>query len=1221
MGVVVVDKGLKVQLINEGFNTIWKTNAEDFKVGDPFRKLIDINRNNGIYDVEDENWEEYITTRLAEIKKGNIEPHELIRVDGTHLLYSVTNLTYGRRLISYFDITKQKQHEIELQKAQQSTQDSKTQLTEAIEALEDGFVIYDNKDKLLAYNAAFKKTFGEAGKHLKIGRSYREMTMKLLKSGIVPIEQGKEEEFLEKLIEERNSNDGLEKIFQTHDGKWVRQRDVRSEAGYLVGTRTDITELKLREEELEDLSRVMQKTADAMVQGMAVFEEGRLTLFNPALFKLLKIKENQIEIGTTFREFLNVIKDIGHYGEGKKAEEAISENLKSLKGGKHHSVERQGVNGETFQVDVIPQGGHDIILTYTDITESKEASKLIEERKELMDSILEASDNALIVTKGFGELVTFNNKALEIFGFSKEMLESLNSFEKIIEHHFENKTYKGADDVADDRQAYINFAKNISKAARETPQILKLTNGLVLRYKTSELNNGLYVHSYIDITEESKREQEIETARQKAETASRLQESISNAMAQGLIAFQDEILIYFNSQAHEILELPDKFLEIGQTVEKFLTDICEQGYIGRNAEGDMLLANALKRARSKEHFQAEHLTKSGNTLLVNGGLDTSGQLIFTLSDVTEMKKREKQLEIAKQEAEQAERAKSEFLANMSHEIRTPMNGVMGMAELLDATELNSKQSMYTDVIINSGASLLTIINDILDFSKIDAGQLELDPAPFDFAEAVEDVATLMSAKCAEKELELIVRFDPQLPKMMVGDVGRIRQVITNLVGNAVKFTEKGHVYINIEGSTSVSGEDENAKIKLSVQDTGIGISPEGCEQVFNKFSQVDSSATRKHEGTGLGLSIASSLINLMGGEIKVDSVVDSGSTFWFEIELPVHESLSAEKNIPGDLTGARILVIDDNQVNRSILSEQMAAWNFDGATSSSGPEGIQLISALQSMNIDLDLIILDYQMPEMDGGEVLEKLKSNPDTGHIPTIMLTSIDNSQTQLKLSKLGAEAHLTKPARSSFLLETILQVITDNRSARNKIKRAYQASTAVETAPVEPVQVIESIASMPPEPVVETSAQEKQEAAVTEEKRAFAAGDVDILLAEDNEVNQIVFTQILEETGYSFKIVENGRLAVATYKTHNPTLILMDVSMPEMNGKDATVNIRAFEAENGLTRTPIIGVTAHALNGDMESCLEAGMDDYLSKPVSPVKLSEKIEEWMTKQKRHVG
>ncbi|WP_235897513.1 response regulator [Neoaquamicrobium microcysteis] len=545
------------------------------------------------------------------------------------------------------------------------------------------------------------------------------------------------------------------------------------------------------------------------------------------------------------------------------------------------------------------------------------------------------------------------------------------------------------------------------------------------------------------------------------------------------------------------------------------------------------------------------------------------------------------IEAARVKAESADRAKSEFLANMSHEIRTPMNGVLGMAELLVRTDLDNRQKTFADVILKSGNALLTIINDILDFSKIDAGQLSLDPAPFRLGEAIEDVATLVSTRVAEKDLELIVRVDPELPACVVGDVGRIRQIVTNLVGNGVKFTEKGHVLVDVSGHV----ENGTSHVTVRVEDTGIGIPPEMQTRVFEKFSQVDASSTRRHEGTGLGLAIASRLVELMGGQMGLTSELGKGSTFWFTVPLPVFEDMEPARPVPVDVSGARVLVIDDNKVNRDILLEQLRSWNFDCAAAENGEVGLAFLDRATHLGARVDCIILDYQMPGINGLEVARRIAANPATWNIPVLLLTSVDQAVTGKLTMESGIAAHLNKPARSSALLETLVTMMQVARAAPRR------ESAVRNIAPVP--NFAQKAASAAPKPVHPAP-------------RAGTGRQLDILVAEDNEVNQLVFSQILDGLGLSYRIASNGRTAVEMHRTLRPRLMLMDVSMPEMNGLEAAAAIR--KAEEGIgTRTPIIGVTAHALKGDREKCIEAGMDDYLSKPVSPNKLAAKINAWI--------
>ncbi|MGN6551091.1 MAG: response regulator [Pararhizobium sp.] len=547
----------------------------------------------------------------------------------------------------------------------------------------------------------------------------------------------------------------------------------------------------------------------------------------------------------------------------------------------------------------------------------------------------------------------------------------------------------------------------------------------------------------------------------------------------------------------------------------------------------------------------------------------------------------------RRKAEAADRAKSEFLANMSHEIRTPMNGVLGMAELLVKTDLDTRQRTFADVILKSGNALLTIINDILDFSKIEAQQITLTAEPFDVAETVEDVAALMAGRLAEKDLELFVRLQPGLAARVVGDGGRIRQVFTNLVGNAIKFTERGHVLVELTHTpTTVDGAAAVA-LTVRIEDTGIGIPDDKLAAVFEKFSQVDGSSTRRHEGTGLGLAIAARLVEMMGGRIEVESTLGEGSVFGFTIVLPVAEAGETQTGrAPIDLHGARILVVDDNPVNRAILTEQCRSWSFDCVAVESGAIALAFLSEAGRRGSRVDLAIVDYQMPGMTGEELCRAIRRERMPAETALLILSSVDQSEALRRHGALGIQGHLTKPARSSLLLETITAIL----AAQDRDDRA--------AAPI----------------AEEVAADDDQASALRETARRMAAPAPAtvpaaplVLVAEDNEVNQVVFAHVLEGLDQSYRIVDNGQLAVEAWQTLKPALVLMDVSMPEMNGHEATAAIRRREAALGLPHTPIIGITAHALTGDREKCLLSGMDDYLPKPISPERLSAKIGAWL--------
>ncbi len=687
-------------------------------------------------------------------------------------------------------------------------------------------------------------------------------------------------------------------------------------------------------------------------------------------------------------------------------------------------------------------------------------------------------------------------------------------------------------------------------------------------------------------------------------TAALLDESL-NAMAQGLLIHDHEKIIRANDQMARMLDIPPELIRPGARMNDFIGFCVERGDEGADADLETVLKVSKEKCLAGEPFTVERKIPNGNIIVADVQPRENGGGVTTYTDVTQDRKRQSELDDARCAAQAADRSKSEFLANMSHEIRTPMNGVMGMAELLCKTELDARQKVFADVIIKSGASLLTIINDILDFSKLDAEQMELDPSPFKLSDAIEDVATLVSSRVSEKDLELIVRVDPALPDMLVGDVGRIRQIVTNLMSNAVKFTEAGHVYVDVSGTMTA---DNIYNLCFKVQDTGVGIPKDKCDRVFEKFSQVDASATRKHEGTGLGLAISSSLIELMGGKIGVESELGKGSTFWFTIDLPMHYGEEKQNSVPFDVTGSRILIIDDNEVNRSILEEQMSAWKFGCISCKDGLEGLGVMRQAKALGSAIDCVVLDYQMPGMSGGDVVKEMKADKALENLPIIMLTSVDQMEDGRMFSSLGINGQLTKPARSSLLLETIIEVLQDSKSTQ-KNRETYTSGfggTVRERAENNDAH---------------TQGGERQSEALPA-AAAFSVSNnnvIDILVCEDNEVNQIVFTQILQTTGYSFKIARDGKEGLAFYKIYSPRLILMDVSMPLMNGMEATAAIRKIESGN--FHIPIIAVTAHAIKGDMEKCFDAGMDDYLSKPISPDRLEEKINSWLKKSNSNVA
>jgi PAS domain S-box-containing protein len=705
-----------------------------------------------------------------------------------------------------------------------------------------------------------------------------------------------------------------------------------------------------------------------------------------------------------------------------------------------------------------------------------------------------------------------------------------------------------------------------------------------------------------DITESKKAENALR------ESESRLRVITDSAQDAILMMNQEGSVSFWNPAAERILGYTSGEA-IGQDLHSLIVPpryheahkaafpAFQQTGLG-SAVGKTLDLNALRKDGKEIPVQL-----SLSAIQINGGWHAVG----ILRDITAQKLAEKNLlETNRQleeatlkanqmavKAEMASIAKSEFLANMSHEIRTPMNGVIGMTGLLLDTELNEEQRRYAEIVRASGESLLGLINDILDFSKIEAGKLDLETLDFDLQSLLDDFAATMAVRTHNKGLELICAADPGVPTLLSGDPGRLRQILTNLTGNAIKFTHQGEVAVRVEvvhnssSSATIANREplqcDPVFLRFSVRDTGIGIPKDKIGILYDKFTQLDASTTRKYGGTGLGLAISKQLIELMGGEVGVKSEEGKGSEFWFTARFGRQVARDVAVIIPAaDLAGVRTLIVDDNATNREILTTRLKSWGMRPYEAQDGPVALMALHKAMEENDPFRIAVIDMQMPEMDGEELGRAIKADSRLAGTRLVMLTSLGTRGDARHFQEIGFAAYATKPIRQEELKGVLSQTLA-KRGGKNTHARFIATRHTVR-----------------------------------ETLNLFAGRKARILLAEDNITNQQVALGILKKLGLKADAVANGREAITALKTIPYDLVLMDVQMPEMDGLEATHQIRNPQSAVRNHQIPIIAMTAHAMQGNRERYLKAGMNDYVSKPVAPKALAEAIARWLPREEK---
>jgi PAS domain S-box-containing protein len=832
------------------------------------------------------------------------------------------------------------------------------------------------------------------------------------------------------------------------------------------------------------------------------------------------------------------------------------------------------------------QGGWHAVGILRDITEQKRAEEEIRFKNILLSTQQEAAIDGILIVDENGKILSLNKRFIDLWGIPPEIIEAKS----------DELALKSVLDKLLNPEEFLDKVNDLyehkDKTSREE---IALKDGRIFDRYSSPVTgpDGKYygrVWYFRDITG---RKQAEEALRGSEERFRILYETSRDA----IMTLEPPSWNFTSGNPSTLSMFRAKDLE--DFISRGPGNVSPERQPGGRASAEMakeMIESALR--EGSRTFEWTHSRIDGEefpAIVLLTRMEYAGRAILqaTVRDISVQKRADERLHQAMEDLEQAntrleasiERAnqlaleaqaaniaKSQFLANMSHEIRTPMNGVIGMTGLLMATDLSEEQRRYAETVRSSGEALLTVINDILDFSKIEADKMELEDLDFDLRAMLEDTAELLALKAQEKNIEFIYRIDPGMHTFLRGDPGRLRQVLLNLGGNAIKFTPRGEVTIEVKAE---SGSDDHLKARFEVKDTGIGIPQDKIGLLFSAFQQADASTTRQFGGTGLGLAISKRLAGLMGGEVGVESVEGRGSTFWFTAvlgkrALPPERPDRASR---GEVRGVRILTVDDNATNRLVMAEQLASWGARHAEAVGAKEALDQLRAARAEGDPFRLVLTDMNMPEIDGETLGKMIKVDPDLRDTRLVMITSYGKRGDARRLKALGFSAYLTKPVKQSQLYDCLVTVL----------------------GAVEPLVVTPETALVTRHTINEARRQ-----------------GVRILLAEDNATNQQVALKILEKLGFRADAVADGRQAVEALRTGSYDIVLMDVQMPVMDGFEATRAIRSGAAHVPNPRIPIIAMTAHAMKGDRERCLEEGMDDYVSKPIAPQALAEALGKW---------